>query len=367
VGVTPRTTWARALAWRLRRQLLAPIVEGSVEQVVGRLGAVQGQNESAAQLSINMRRASSSPADIGDALTQGRLIKTFAFRGAIHLMTPETTGIYMALRASSRMWELPSWRSYYRLEPADWPAFRAAAEKALADGPLTRAELGKAVTRDKKFSHLGFAFTGDNWTLLKALAWQGVMCFGTGFGRGMFQRLDANPRWQGLPDLDDAGIAAIALYLGTYGPATTTNLRYWHSAGLGVARKHIAGWLTQMGDQITEIEIDGERALVLRQHLDELMAAPEAPIIRLLPGIDQWVMGPGTADTHVTPADRRALMTRGANMVTLGGVVAGTWTLTGDVIGFDWFEPRKAPPSRAVADEVARLGRVLGRSVSVHG
>jgi hypothetical protein len=348
------------------RQYLEPIAHVGVEDVVGRLGAVQGQNDFGAQLSINTRRVSSDPDDLRAAIADGRLVKSFAFRGAIHLMTPETAGFYLALRASSKMWELPSWRSYYGLEPSDWPAFRQAVSDALMRGPLTRTEIGAAIMRHKRFSHLGFAFAGDNWTLLKPLAWQGVMSMGWGTGRATFQRLDANPRWKGLPELDGAGTAAIAHYLSAYGPATASHLGYWLGSGLGAARRRLTGWLRQLGDRVAEIDVDGEPALVLGEHLDELSKARLEPIVRLLPGIDQWVMGPGTADPRVTPPAHRALVTRGANMVVVSGVVAGTWTLKRDLLAIDWFAPRQPVPEGALTDEIGRLASILGREIYFH-
>src|SRR3954469_15938390 len=130
----------------MRRQLLDPVGTDTVEDVVRRLGAVRAQPESAAELAVRIRRQQSRQGEVGEALADGRLIKTFAFRGATHLLTPEDGGAYLALRAASRMWELPSWQSYYELTPADWPALREAVRDALAGGPITRDELGAAVT-----------------------------------------------------------------------------------------------------------------------------------------------------------------------------------------------------------------------------
>src|SRR6187402_3877167 len=167
-------TWPRALAWRMRQQMLEPLTKTSVEAVVARLGAVRAQSDLAAELSVNTRRTGSKTGDVANALADGRLIKSFAFRGATHLMTPEDAGIFLALRGASRMWELPSWQTYYKLGPSDWPDFRAAVCEALAKGPLTRQELGQAVTAQAGFRHLTFVFEdSNNWTLLKALAWQG--------------------------------------------------------------------------------------------------------------------------------------------------------------------------------------------------
>ena len=81
------------------------------------------------------------PGDVARALEAGEVFKTYAFRGATHLLTPEEGGIYLALRASGRQWELPSWQEAYGLTPADWPAFRETVREAVADEPLTRQEL----------------------------------------------------------------------------------------------------------------------------------------------------------------------------------------------------------------------------------
>ena len=91
----------------MRRQLLEPVGSESVEGVVRRLGAVQAQFDPATELAVRTRRQRSRPGEVARALADGRIIKTFAFRGATHLMTPEDAGVYLALRAASRMWELP--------------------------------------------------------------------------------------------------------------------------------------------------------------------------------------------------------------------------------------------------------------------
>ena len=243
-------------------------------------------------------------------MAEGRIIKTFAFRGATHLMTPEDGGAYLALRAASRMWELPSWQSHYGLTPSDWPVLREAVREALADGPMTRDELGAAITARPRFRHLGFAFTDRAWTLLKPLAWQGDMSFGPPRdGRATFQRLDSNPRWAGVPDLDEAGMRAVEAYFRAYGPATPDHVRYWLGEGLGAGRKRIQSWIAGFGDRLAPVDLDGESAYVLREDLAELTSTTATTTMRLLPGYDQWVLGPGTADAHVVPPARRTLVT----------------------------------------------------------
>jgi hypothetical protein len=349
--------WSQALAWRLRRQLLDPVGTESVDGVVRRLGAVPAQ---AAELAVRARREQSRPGEVDLALDEGRIIKTFAFRGAVHLMTPQDGGAYLALRAASRMWELPSWQRFYGLVPADWPAFRAAVREVLADGPMTMTDLGTAVAAGHpEFRRAGTAFS---WTLLKALAWQGDLSFGPApDGTATFQRLDRNPRWAGLPDLDRAGVQSVEACLRTYGPATVAHLHYWLGAGLGAGRKRIQAWVTGLGDRLVQVDLDGEPAYLLGEDLDDLTATPPSTAVRLLPGHDQWVLGPGTADPHVVPAARRALVSRGSNIVIVGGVVSGTWSLAGDQVTVAWFAEARSAPREALDEEIVRLAGNLDR------
>lgn len=361
-----RLTWSAALAWRLRRQLLDPVGTEPVAGVVRRLIAIPAQDDALTELAIRLRRTRSKPGEVARELAQGRIIKTFAFRGAIHLLTPQDGAVYLALRAASRMWELPSWQTYYGLKPADWPRFRQTVRDALAAGPLTRDELGAAVTARRGFSHLGFAFADGAGTLLKPLAWQGDMSFGPSRdGRATFQLLEGNPHWAGLPSLDEAGPLAVEAYFRTYGPATPGHVQYWLGEGLGAGRKRIQSWIDGLGDRLAEVDIEGEPAYVLGDDLDDLAAARATTCVRLLPGRDQWVLGPGTKDAHVVPPAGRALVTRAANLVVAGGVVSGTWTLSRDRVAVTWFAGAGPAPGKALAQEVQRLAAILDRPVKL--
>jgi len=356
-----RTTWPQALAWRLRRHLLDPVGTGTSTDVVRALGAVPAHPDDAAELAIRVRREESAPGDVARALADGTLIRSFAFRGAMHLMTPEHAAAYLALRAASRMWELPRWQEFYGLAPDDWPPLRQVVRDALADGPLTVPELGEVVVADARYRHLAQTFDDGPLTLLKAFAWQGDLCFGPARdGQTTFQRLDANPRWTGLLDLDAAGARAVEAYVRAYGPTTPRHVQYWLGEGLGAGRKNVQRWLGALGDRVAEVDVDGEPAVLLQEDVDELAAASPSQSVRLLPRYDQWVLGPGTADAHVVLPERRAAVSRGAAVVVVGGVVHGTWSLDGDDVRVDWFPGRSAAGDALVA-EVGRLAAILDR------
>jgi hypothetical protein len=348
----------------MERQFLAPVGKASVEDVVGRLGAIQAQSEQSVELSVGLRRAKSAYGDVTAALVDGRLIKAFTFRGATHLMTPQDAGIYLRVRAAGRQWELRSWQTFYKLTAADWPDFRAYVRDALAAGPLTLEELGAALAADRRYKHLAKFFPDRPWTLIKALMWQGDMCFAAPIaGRATFQRLDANPRWPGMPELDDAGRRATEHYFAAYGPATPAHLQHWLGEGLSAGRKRVSGWFEDLRGRLAEVSSEGQPAFALEEHLSSLMQSKPTDAVRLLPAYDQWVMGAGTNDANVVPVTNRALVSGGRNVVVVGGVVAGIWALKGDDLKIDWFKPRGAPTGAAVATEVERIAAILGRTI----
>ena len=348
----------------MRRQFLHPRGSHPVEEVVGRLGAVKADPQEGAELAIRVRQTDSEADEVARALDDSRLIKTFAYRGATHLLTPEDASAVLALRASSRMWELPSWQSYYELKPSDWPALLDAAKVALSGEPLTFDEFGAALTAAPRFKHLGFVFRERNWTLIKAIAWQGVLCFGPGHGRVTLQALERNPRWTGLLEIDDAGEAAIESYLRAYGPATIDHLRYWLGEGLGAGGRGIKAWLAGLEDRVTMVDVEGDAALLMSDDVDALTASQASREIRLLPPFDQWVIGPGTADANVVPPAKRSLISRGANVVIEGGRVSGTWSLADDLLKVTWFGERGAPSAKEIHDEAERLAGILARPLN---
>jgi hypothetical protein len=367
--MTVRVSWKQALAWRMRRHQLDPIGKLAVPDVVGRLCGVQAQVASSAELAVRLRRQRSRRGEVGRALSDGRLIKTWAMRGTLHLLTPEQGGAFLSLLGAGRSWELPSWERYFGMPADRWDVLRPVVREALDGSPLTREELVAAIVQRPGLEHLGDALRSGWGMLLKPLAWQGDLCFGPSQGnRVTFTRPEtASSRWAGVPDPDEAAPVAIAAYLGAYGPATVDSLGKWIARGR-VAKRQLRTWFHALGDRLAEIDLDGESAYVLVEDVDELASAKPTKAVRLLPGFDQYVLGPGTDDGHVIAPARRAAVSKQsgwiAPVVVAGGVVCGTWDLDDDRVHVDWFAEAGRPPRTALTAEVARLSSIVDRPLS---
>jgi hypothetical protein len=365
-----KVTWQQALAWRMRRQLLDPIGKLSVEGVVRRLCGVQAQVSSSAELAVRVRREASQPGEVGRALSEGRLIKTWAMRGTLHLLTPEDGGAFLSVMASGRSWERPSWQRYFGLTPDVMERLREAVREALDGGYLTREELIASIILRPGLGHVGEGLRSGWGTLLKPLAWQGDLCFGPSQGsRVTFMRPQAaSSRWAGVPDPEEAAPSAIVAYVGAYGPTNAEAFGNWLAAGWS-KKRHLRVWFQALGDRLAEVEVDGDRAYVLAEDVDGLIAPRATQGVRFLPGFDQYVLGPGTGVGHVVPAARRTAVSKQsgwiAPVVVAGGVVSGTWELDGDRARIDWFREAGKPPRKEVEEEVARLSKILDRELRV--
>jgi hypothetical protein len=363
-----RITWQQALAWRMQRQLLDPIGSLPVAGVVNRLCGVQAQVASSAELAIRVRRERSRPGEVDRALREGRLIKTWAMRGTLHLLTPEEAGAFLALVASGRSWERPSWQRYFGVGPKQLDALRRAVRGALEAGPLTRDELAAAIGARRGLRHVGEALLSGWGTLLKPLAWQGDLCFGPSRGtRVTFMRTeDASSRWRGLPDPEQAAAVAIVAYFRAYGPATIDAFGNWLAGGWFGTRQ-LRTWFSALEGRFAEVDVDGERALVLAEDREGLASTRPTRAVRLLPGFDQYVLGPGTGDGHVVPTSRRAAVSRQSGwispVVVSGGVVCGTWELDGERARVTWFREAGRTPQKGLRAELARLSAILGRGL----
>lgn len=364
MSAVARVSRAQALAWRLDRHLLGVIGSASVTDVVGALCGVQAQVPSTAELAVRVRSKAMPAGAVDKALARGDIVRTWAMRGTLHLLTPDAAGTFLALIAAARPWEARAWSNWFGLTPAVIEAMRDAAHEALAAGPMAREDLIEALVSRPGLGHVGTPLRESWGTAFKPLAWQGVLAFGPmRDGRPTFVRPDrVSPSWPGLADAEDAGPRAVAAYLSAHGPATVERFQRW----LGRANKRqVKAWWEAAGERLARVEVDGEAAHVLARDLDALLASRPSRAVRLLPGFDQWIMGRGTDDPRTVPPARRAAVSRQAGwispVVLVGGVVCGTWSADRNLLRIEWFAEAGRVPEAALAREVARVCAILAR------
>lgn len=366
-------TWDQVFTWRLRRQYVTKPVDIGITEIVERLCGVQAQVTASADLAVALRRCKPEPGALLPELAAGTLMKTWAMRGTLHALDPELAAAVLSLIGSARTWEKPAWQRTFGASPAEVAALADAVSQVLDGVVLSRDELVDALVADPAFHRLGAELRSGWGALLKPLAWQGALCHGPAQGnRVTFTSPSHLIRgWRGLPDPDAAAPVAITAYLGAYGPATPETFDAWLSRN-SLKKTTVRRWFSELGEALTEVDIAGRRAYVLTEHADELAATePLDTSVHLLGAFDQYVLGPGTGDTELLPAEHRARVSRAAGWISpilvIGGRIAGTWEISGNDLSVTTFNG-SLPPTRelkAAADHVAAAMSHSGFAVHV--
>ena len=111
------TDWARVIALRLARQgLIDRTGQSGVVDVVGRMVGLHAQVMSSAELQAAARIDGIHAGDVRDALWERReLVKTWAFRQTLHLLTPGDFGEFVIAARSLERWHTAAWLRYFKL------------------------------------------------------------------------------------------------------------------------------------------------------------------------------------------------------------------------------------------------------------
>ncbi|WP_410873226.1 winged helix DNA-binding domain-containing protein [Nocardia sp. A7] len=356
--------WDQVFAWRLGRQFVAAPTGGCAADVAARLAGVQAQVASAAETAVAVRSSDARARGVGEALGAGTLMKTWAMRGTLHAMVPEQAAAALSLIGSARTWEKPSWQKTFGATPEQVAALVEVVSGVLADQVLTRDELVDAVLAEPGFAHLGEQLRSGWGAVLKPLAWQGALCHGPARGSKVTFTAPAGrtPGWKGLPEPESAAPTLISAYLGAYGPATPEAFDAWLSRN-SLRKTVVRGWFAAMGAALTEVDVEGRTGWIPSEFADDLAAARLDGRVHLLGPFDQYVLGPGTGDTALLPAEHRSKVSRTAGwispLVLLDGRIAGTWEQVDDEVVVSMFDGRKLP-KRTLSAAVNRFAEATG-------
>jgi len=358
-------SWGEVSARRLARHgLTAPLADAGPADAVAVMCGAHAQVLSAAELSIGLRLATGTRADVRDALWTGRgLIKTFGPRGTVHLLATRDLPMWIGALSAIPRGSSP-FPADVRLTSEQTEEIVAAIGVALADAELTVDELGDAIVKATG------AWAGDlvmpafqgmwpRWRQVMSLAAaRGALCFGPNRGR---QVTYTSPhRWS--PGFQPAeGQAALAdlvgRYLHAYGPATPEHFAQWLAAPKPWARKLFDSL------DLEPVDLDGTPAY--ENHEEVPAAAPDG--LRLLPYFDAYTVA-GQPRERLFPgraAERALAGSQAGNFPVLlvDGVVDGVWHQRRSgrriAITVEPFRTLTRARRRELDEQVARIGEIL--------
>lgn len=316
---------AKVAAWRLARQHLDPTATaGELERVATDLIGVQAQVTSAAGLAFALRVTGGRVGDAARAQADRRLIRSWGMRGTLHLWAADDYPLVVAALGRRETWRRPVWFRYFNVTEAEMEALIEGIGEILGDGrPRSRAELASEIGDRLGPKHA--ENLGSSWgTYLKPAAMRGLLCQAAGEGNTVsFTRPDVwLGRWRSV-DPDEALTTLVTRYLAAYGPATAKEISRWWGGALQPIKAAIEGLRT------VEVEVGGERGLVLAEDLAAIEATAPSAGPRLLGPFDPLTVGSGARAWFLPKAvEKRVSRTAGwiSPIVLLDGRAAGVWT-----------------------------------------
>jgi len=368
-------TWNQVNAWRLSQQCLSPRLERhDYVKAVARIGGIQAQVMSAAELALWARVDGLSQKDVQSALWQDRtLVKTWAMRGTLHLISASEFSLYVAARS---LYETRNWTyyfNYYDITQAQYEAFLAATPQVLGREPMTREQFATAVAEHTGVPELHSLVVAKGWgTPLKPLAWRGDLCFGPNQGRNVtFVRPSAwIGRWQ--PVEPYAALQEIARrYLRVYGPARPEDFALWWELRISLARK----LFQSIEDELESVDVEGWRALALRTTLEPMQSLEMSGTVNLVPLFDAYVfgLGRGLELEPLLPKPYQRLIYRPQGWISaavlVNGYIKGVWQYEFQrlqtVVKVHMFSSPKGQVREGIQADAERLGAFLNTRVVI--
>lgn len=363
--------WHQVHAWRLSQHGLSPRFSSQdFVQAVTRTGGIQAQVISAAELAVCTRVEGFSLYDVKTALWQDHtLVRTWAMRGTLHLLSARELPLYIA----ARDWQNnASWSNYFAefgLTPAQQEAFLTAIPHVLEQGPMTRPQLADAVAKHTGVANMRDLIVSSSWgSPLKPSAYRGDLCFGPDQDQ---KTTFMNPRvWIGKWQLIEPKLALQEIarrYLQAYGPAASEDFAFWWGCGKIQARK----LFQSLEGELEEVEVEGWRGFVLRATLPLIQSFESVEEIHLLPLFDAYTIGvPRGCEPLLAQAYKRHVFNLQGwtfAVVLVNGSIQGVWNSkirrSQIIVKVNLFSPSTVSIRKGIEAEAERLSHLLEKEV----
>ncbi len=277
----------RVLAFRFSRHFPASAAPKSIENICEAIGGVQAQVLSAAELMFRARLPNVTREEIHAALWQKRsLVKTYALRSTLHLLTINDLPVFIAAMKSNRLAWMRNTLKHFDISAKEARAMSDAVVTHLKDGPKTQPELVKkilpGVSRNMK------TWMDHSWSVFRQALVEGRICYGP--NQGAKTTLALVDDWlDDFKEMNESAAQEILFqrFLKAYGPASLQDFSRW--TGLTMKEARAIHKRTKLS--MLEVEFDGREGLLLEEDFEPLTKTTfEKGVVRLLPSFDPYLL-----------------------------------------------------------------------------
>jgi len=348
---------------RLHSQSIAPAALATPGEVVKKLGAVQAQDYLNALWAIGLRMQGAVEADIEQAISDRKIVRTWPMRGTLHFVAAEDVRWMLALLTPRIIARAARRHKQLELDEATFARSEALFTQALqGDRQLTRPEMMEVLEQG------GISTQGQRgYHILWRVGQKGLICFGPRQGKqDTFVLLDEWLSNSKILSREEALAELTKTYFTGHGPATVQDFIWWSGLPAADARSG----LEMVEAQLAHQEIDGQSYWFSLMLPTPKVALPTAS---LLPAIDEYLLGYKERSAVLDPAHAKKV-TPGGGMfkpvIVVNGRIVGAWQRplrkTKVVIKFKLFDDSLSPAQmEAVAAAAESYGRFLGLPVEI--
>lgn len=343
--------------WRLYHQQIAAQKFKRADEVVGWLGAMQGQDFAGAKWGIGLRLPEATDVDIEEAIAKRTIVRTWPMRGTLHFVAAKDVRWMLSLLTPRIIAGSASRQRELELDVKVFSRCENLFVKALQGGRQLSRESIYALLEAKGI------WTADQrgYHILWRLAQEGLICFGDREGKQQtFALLDEwVPAMKNL-EREEALAELTRRYFMSHGPATLRDFVWWSGLKLTDAR---AG-LESVASELVQEKV-GE--VVYWMSAEKSVLGRGSSAVYLLPGFDEYLLGYTNRSAALDPLHAGKVCPGGNGMfsptIVIGGRVVGTWKRVikkGAVVvepkPFELFGEKE---KRAIAKVAERYGRFL--------
>jgi Winged helix DNA-binding domain len=344
--------------YRLVNQQIAATRCKTPAEVVSSLGAMQAQDYLGTLWAIGLRLPSATEKEVERAIEDRTIIRTWPLRSALHFVTAADVHWFLELLGPRIISTANLRHERHGLDAAELARIRKVLVKGLQGS--------QQLTRDEVYSILGRAKISvadqRGYHILWRMGVERLICFGARRGKqATFALLDEwAPQARRLDQ--EAALAELAWrYFKGHGPATLQDFVWWSGLNVRDAKEG----LEAVSSRLQSLTVNDK---VYWMNPETARLSKKAPIVYLLPGFDEFLLGYRDRSASLDPGDAQKIQAGSNGMfsstIVIDGKVVGTWkrelTKKALRISTDLFRPLSKKEAQILEEAFCSYSSFLG-------